>query len=237
MRGRARSGRATRSRDPRLSPGPRRPDGKARAGATATVLGRRPVAPWRLCSVARASLPVICIGNPHGQDARGTLRCARNKRFRQMQAGLEARVPGEMPTGRMPNTVAFAPALAFPSGLLGPGERRGSLDRVARPERARPLTLPLPLGRGRGNPGRGRWPGFLPPPALRGEGRGEGPRDPARSARRARLRQEKASQRTSPPHPGSRQVPALKQQGTSRNSLITRNTRENDCRNILMKCD
>ena len=132
--------------------------------------------PWHLgiSSVARASLPVICIGNPHGQDARGTLRCARNKRFRQMQAGLEARVPGEMPTGRMPNTVAFAPALAFPSGLLGPGERRGSLDPVARPERARPLTLPLPLGRGRGNPGRGRWPGFPPPPAFRGEGRGEG---------------------------------------------------------------
>ena len=46
VRGRARSGRATGSRDPRLSPGPRRPDGKARAGATATVLGRRPVAPW-----------------------------------------------------------------------------------------------------------------------------------------------------------------------------------------------
>ena len=46
VRGRARSGRATGSRDPRLSPGPRRPDGKARAGATATVLGRMPVAPW-----------------------------------------------------------------------------------------------------------------------------------------------------------------------------------------------
>ena len=31
--------------------------------------------PWHLgiSSVARASLPVIRIGNPHGQDARGTL--------------------------------------------------------------------------------------------------------------------------------------------------------------------
>ena len=135
-------------------------------------------------------------------------RCARPLRFRRLQAGLEARAPGETPTGLLPNTVAFATALAFPSGLLGPGERRGSLDPVARPERARP-PHPTPLGRGRGNPGRGRWPGFLPPPALRGEGRGEGPRDPARSARRARLRQEKASQPTSPPHPGSRQVPAF----------------------------
>ena len=88
VRGRARSGRATRSRDPRLSPGPRRPDGKARAVAKATVLGRRPVAPWRLCSVARASPPVIRIGNPHGHDARGTLCCARDKRFRPLAGGL-----------------------------------------------------------------------------------------------------------------------------------------------------
>ena len=103
---------------------------------------------------------------------------------------------------------------ASPSDLLGPGGRRASLEPVARPLtlplplRGRggskapspllPLSFPLPLGRGRGNPGRGRWPFFLPPPALRGEGRGEGPRDPAHSARRARLRQEKASQRTKP---------------------------------------
>ena len=131
----------------------------------------------------------------------------------------------------------FRDCPGFSIGSPWPG-RKTRIPGSSRPAGTRPPPHPtLPLGRGRGNPGRGRWPGFLPPPALRGEGRGEGPRDPARSARRARLRQEKASQRTSPPHPGSRQVPALKQQGTSRNSLITRNTRENDCRNILMKCD
>ena len=37
-----------------------------------------------------------------GKDARGTLCCARNKRFRRMQAGLEARAPRERRAPRGP---------------------------------------------------------------------------------------------------------------------------------------
>ncbi len=39
---------------------------------------------------------------PTGKDAGGTLCCARNKRFRQMQAGLEARAPRERRAPRGP---------------------------------------------------------------------------------------------------------------------------------------
>ena len=150
---------------PRAAPAPPpRPAGMALRADRAMV----PRLPRAQHQCGTGILPVICIGNPHGQDARGTLCCARNKRFRQMQAGLEARAPGEIPTGRMPNTVAFAPALAFPSGLLGPGERRGSLDPVARPERARPLTLPSPLAGGEGTLGEADGLAFSLPPRCGG---------------------------------------------------------------------
>ena len=80
VRGRARSGRATGSRDPRLSPGPRRPDGKARAGAKATVLGRMPVgisrdrglpSPPAFGGSACSARSARC----HGHPARGDFQC------------------------------------------------------------------------------------------------------------------------------------------------------------------
>ena len=87
VRGRARSGRATGSRDPRLSPGPRRPDGKARAVATATVLGRMPVAPWR-APRAGHFLPERGLPVRGGCGAQGAAPAPAH-----WQAGLEARGP------------------------------------------------------------------------------------------------------------------------------------------------
>ena len=145
---------------------------RGRALLSATAADFKPAlrknAPPRCLQGATGILPVGISNANHGQDARGTLRCARNKRFRQMRAGLEARAPGETPTGLLPNTVAFATALAFPSGLLGPGERRGSLDPVARPERARPLTLPLPISWGEGTLGEADSLAFPLPPRCGG---------------------------------------------------------------------